>query len=101
MQPRERAFEMDGLLARAAARGTTINTWIDVGASDGSWALRARRHFPAANFLLFEPLEERRRVVALVALVVPSFGLAHAGLAVRGAVAGVVVVAVLGSGGFP
>jgi len=55
----DRAFEMDGLLARAAARGVRPGTWIDVGASDGSWSLGARRHFPAAQFLLFEPLAER------------------------------------------
>jgi FkbM family methyltransferase len=57
---RDREFEMDGLLARAAARGMAIHTWIDVGASDGSWSLRAQRQFPAANFLLFEPLAERQ-----------------------------------------
>lgn len=57
---RDREFEMDGLLARAAARGTAIKTWVDVGASDGSWSLRTRRHFPAANYLLFEPLAERQ-----------------------------------------
>jgi FkbM family methyltransferase len=55
----ERAFEMDGLLARAAARGVAPRTWIDIGASDGSWSLRAHRHFSAAKFLLFEPLAER------------------------------------------
>ena len=59
----ERAFEMDGLLARAAARRVEAATWIDVGASDGSWSLMARRHFPRARFLLFEPLEERRRAL--------------------------------------
>jgi FkbM family methyltransferase len=51
-----RAFEMDGLLARAAARNLNIRTWIDIGASDGSWSLQAHRHFPDAQFLLFEPL---------------------------------------------
>jgi FkbM family methyltransferase len=56
----ERAFEMDGLVGRAAARGTNIGTWIDVGASDGSWSLRAQAHFPKACFLLFEPLAERQ-----------------------------------------
>ncbi len=60
---RERAFEMDGLLARAAAREPGIATWIDVGASDGSWSLRARRHFPDARFLLFEPLAERQETL--------------------------------------
>jgi len=61
---RDRAFEMEGLLARAAARGVKIGTWIDVGASDGSWSLRARCHFPAARFLLFEPLAERQAELA-------------------------------------
>lgn len=61
---RDRAFEMDGLLARAAARGPRIATWIDVGASDGVWSLRALRHFPHARFLLFEPLAERQAALA-------------------------------------
>lgn len=61
---RDRAFEMNGLLARAATRGFQINTWIDVGASDGSWSLGARRHFPHAKFLLFEPLVERQPALA-------------------------------------
>jgi len=61
---RDRAFEMDDLLARAATRGTKIQTWIDVGASDGSWSLKARRHFPSAKFLLFEPLSERQTALA-------------------------------------
>lgn len=55
----DRAFEMEGLLARAAARGFRPGTVIDVGASDGTWSLRARRHFPTAKYLLFEPLAER------------------------------------------
>jgi FkbM family methyltransferase len=60
---RERAFDMDGLLARAAGRRTDIATWIDVGASDGSWSVGAQRHFPDAKFLLFEPLAERQAVL--------------------------------------
>lgn len=60
----ERAFEMEGLLARAAARGPLIETWIDVGASDGVWSLRAQRHFPHARFVLFEPLAERQEALA-------------------------------------
>jgi FkbM family methyltransferase len=63
----DRAFEMDSLLARAAARGLAPATWIDVGASDGSWSLRARRHFPAARFVLFEPLAERQPALARLA----------------------------------
>jgi FkbM family methyltransferase len=57
---RDRAFELDGLLSRAAARSTPVQTWIDVGASDGQWSLVARRYFPKADFLLFEPLVEHR-----------------------------------------
>ncbi|MBI2516119.1 MAG: FkbM family methyltransferase [Opitutae bacterium] len=57
---RDRAFTMDGLLARVSARGIRPGTVIDIGASDGSWSLGARRRFPGASYLLFEPLEERR-----------------------------------------
>lgn len=61
---RHRVFDMDGLLARAAARSPQIATVVDVGASDGVWSLRARRHFPTAKFLLFEPLTEREAALA-------------------------------------
>jgi len=61
---RGRAFDMDGLLARAAARGTEVRTWIDVGASDGIWSLGAHRHFPQSRFLLFEPLAEHQAALA-------------------------------------
>jgi FkbM family methyltransferase len=64
LQRRNRVFDMDGLLARAAARRPAPFTIIDVGASDGIWSLRARRHFPQANFLLFEPLAERQAALA-------------------------------------
>lgn len=57
---RDRVFDMSGLLARAKLRGLAPATIIDIGASDGIWSLRARRHFPAAQFLLFEPLAERQ-----------------------------------------
>ncbi|MCW5549966.1 MAG: FkbM family methyltransferase [Opitutaceae bacterium] len=57
---RDRVFNMSGLLTRAKLRGLAPATVIDVGASDGIWSLRARRHFPAAQFLLFEPLAERQ-----------------------------------------
>jgi FkbM family methyltransferase len=56
---RDRTFDLDGLLARAKGRGVAPATIIDVGASDGIWSLRARRHFPEAKFLLFEPLAEQ------------------------------------------
>jgi hypothetical protein len=56
----DRVFDMPGLLARAAARGHRPGTIIDVGASDGIWSLRAHKYFPASQFLLFEPLQERQ-----------------------------------------
>jgi FkbM family methyltransferase len=56
----ERTFEMTGLLARARARGWQAGTVIDVGASDGVWSRQARRFFPKAKYLLFEPLSERQ-----------------------------------------
>ncbi len=62
----ERVFEMGGLLMRASARDPKIATWIDVGASDGSWSLLARRRFPNARFLLFEPLAERQSRLAVL-----------------------------------
>lgn len=61
---RNRLFDMNGLLARAAAREPALATIIDVGASDGIWSLRAHRHFPRAQFLLFEPLAERQSALA-------------------------------------
>lgn len=64
---RDRAFEMDDLLGRAAARGVNVGTWIDIGASDGAWTLRAATHFPASRFLLFEPLAERQAALATLA----------------------------------
>lgn len=60
LERRDRVFDLDGLLARARARGQTPATIIDVGASDGGWSLQARRHFPDARFVLFEPLAERQ-----------------------------------------
>lgn len=70
----DRAFEMDGLLARAAARGGAVGTWIDVGASDGSWSRLAHRHFPAARFVLVEPLAERQAALAALG---QSHGFTH------------------------
>lgn len=61
---RHRVFDLDGLLVRAAARSPAPATFIDIGASDGIWSLRARRHFPRAKFLLFEPLAERQAALA-------------------------------------
>lgn len=55
-----KAFEMDDLLRNARSRGVELKTIVDVGASDGIWSVAAHTHFPECNFLLFEPLEERK-----------------------------------------
>ncbi len=41
-------------LKRISARGVTVKTVIDVGASDGRWSLAAMDYFPDANYLLVE-----------------------------------------------
>lgn len=51
------ASTMDAALARLASSHPDLGTIVDVGASDGSWTLRARRHHPNADFLLIEALE--------------------------------------------
>ena len=60
---RDRAFEMEDVLARAAKQGAPVRTVIDVGASDGSWSLLAKNYFQEARLLLFEPLLERREAL--------------------------------------
>jgi len=61
---KHKVFDMDGLLSRACSRGNTPATVIDVGASDGVWSLQARRYFPNARYVLFEPLAERQAALA-------------------------------------
>jgi len=95
---RDRAFEMDGLLARAAARGVAVDTWIDVGASDGSWSLQARRHFPKSRFLLFEPLVERQKALATLRRTQGFDSIAAAAGSEAGTVAFAIDAALDGSG---
>lgn len=47
-------------LERSKKRGIKVNTIIDVGAAEGSWSLSATEFWPDANYVLFEPLEERK-----------------------------------------
>jgi FkbM family methyltransferase len=48
-------------LERAKSELPSMNTVIDVGAAEGTWYVKAREFFPDANFLLFEPLIERKK----------------------------------------
>lgn len=79
LQLKRDVFDMDGLLARAAARGLTPATVIDIGASDGCWSKLAHRHFPSAHFVLFEPLAERTPELAALSR---SHGFQHIAAAV-------------------
>jgi len=47
--------------------GLKFNTIIDIGAADGSWALSAKEFWPLCDFLLFEPLIERKKELELLA----------------------------------
>lgn len=52
---------MNGGLARARERKHRPATVIDVGAAEGKWSLQAMEFWPEAEYLLVEPLEERRK----------------------------------------
>ena len=46
---------MDHALAWLARQRFEVDTVLDVGASDGCWSRECARHFPAAQYVLFEP----------------------------------------------
>jgi hypothetical protein len=52
---------MKGALIRSFERGFLPKTIIDVGAAEGAWTLDTLKIWPSANFLLLEPLEERKK----------------------------------------
>lgn len=52
--------EMFQGLVRYKAKGIPVNTLIDVGAAAGTWSLSASEIWPDSNFILFEPLAERK-----------------------------------------
>lgn len=54
--PRSTAPTMDAALQRLARR-VDVRSVVDVGASDGRWALSAMKHFPDARYLLVEAQE--------------------------------------------
>jgi len=55
-------------LKRVKLRGLEVNTIVDVGAAEGSWSLSATEFWPEANYVLFEPLEERNEVLKSLSL---------------------------------
>lgn len=56
-------LNMDSMVQRLAQRKVPIQSVIDIGASDGKWSIDCMKHFPAANYLAVEPLEERKKAL--------------------------------------
>mgnify|MGYP001792309907 FL=1 len=55
---------MEGGISRSCyERGISPTTIIDVGAAEGKWSLMAKRYWNKSNYILFEPLEERKSVL--------------------------------------
>lgn len=52
--------DMNSGLQRFITTSSSVNTIIDVGAAAGTWTERAIPLFPKSNFLLVEPLVERK-----------------------------------------
>ncbi len=48
------AMKSGAALARITARGITVNTVVDIGASTGVWSESVMSYFPGAKFLLIE-----------------------------------------------
>lgn len=66
------AVGMEVALSGLAARGCNPGSVLDVGAAAGSWTEMALRHWPAARYLMIEPLEERRAQLASLARAHPA-----------------------------
>jgi FkbM family methyltransferase len=84
-QPLTRKQTMEAGLHRAQLRGTNPCTVIDVGAAEGSWSLDAMKYWPKANYLLFEPLLERKEQLENLSRLHKNVHFVHAG---AGAAAG-------------
>jgi FkbM family methyltransferase len=60
-------------LKRIASRGITINSVLDVGASNGSWSLEARQCWPDAHYHLVEANEQHRSALVEMCSATPRF----------------------------
>lgn len=65
--------EMFACLNNLKKLDVEVKSIIDVGAAAGEWSLLAEKVFPNANFLLLEPLEERKRQLELLVEQHPNF----------------------------
>lgn len=62
-----------GLYRSCQIRRISPGTIIDVGAAEGKWSLLAKKYWEKSNFVLFEPLEERKSVLEDICNLNPSF----------------------------
>lgn len=69
---------IDGI-KRAKTRNLLPNTIIDVGAAQGIWSLDAHELWPNSEFLLFEPLIERKLVLDEIANQFQNFKIVNKG----------------------
>lgn len=49
-----------GMLRAKNKSGVNATAIIDLGAAEGTWTIKAEKLWPSADFILFEPLEERQ-----------------------------------------
>jgi FkbM family methyltransferase len=56
-------FDMWAAVKRITDHDFPVSSIIDIGASNGSWSIRAMKTFPEANFLAIEPLQEQEKAL--------------------------------------
>jgi FkbM family methyltransferase len=69
--------EMGRGLERLEKLKLKIKTIVDVGAAEGLWTNSAKYFWPDADFILFEPLEERREILESLAKKDKSIHVVH------------------------
>lgn len=60
-------------LGRFKSLKLEINSIVDVGAAAGNWSLSAKALWPESSYLLFEPLEERKKELENLAKIHSNF----------------------------
>lgn len=61
------SFDMLSAINRIHAHDIRIDNIIDIGASNGTWSIKAMQYFRSANFVAIEPLEERKESLSNLA----------------------------------
>jgi FkbM family methyltransferase len=67
-------FTMERALRRARRHGFTVETFLDIGASEGKWSRTAAGIFEQSRFLAVEALAERRAVLDALQRACPRIG---------------------------